>query len=384
MKPLLLQGHSRPIRFIKFNEIGDILYTASADRTIMSWNSLTGEKLKVYNHSAAVNTFTLTSNGQYLISGDNTGTIYIWDIKTGMVNRKIENANLQSVRSLDLGTSDSLLMVVYAAMRKNGESSITVYKMNDLIDKTPYEKDSIYVIDKQPISNEQLTPFKYIPCSSNTKFSNARFVHDAKNILVSRDDGVMQFINCSNDKTITEYKFHDDNILDFDVEHDKGIVITAGKDGKSFVFNIDTFEIINKFIPNNPLRNLNTCRLFSKAKKEESKPTSKTDNNPFDFNKIFNLNIDDLFNSGVKKDNDWIAIIAGGQDSKLVTTTHAKEGGFELMGYDIYKGDNIFSLQAHFGPVNALDCSKGKRLFASGSEDSGVKIFSLDNIDQYS
>jgi WD40 repeat protein len=193
----------------------------------------------------------------------------------------------------------------------------------------------------------------------------------------------MQFINCINDKTITEYKFHDDNILDFDIEHDKGIVITAGKDGKSFVFNLDTFEIINKFIPNNPLRNLNTCKLFSKGKKE-SQPNKSTPDNPFDFNKIFNVNIDDLFNSGVKKDNDWMAIIAGGQDSKLVTTTHAKEGGFEIMGYDIYKGENTFSLQAHFGPVNTLDCSKGKRLLASGSEDSGVKIFYLDNIDQYS
>jgi translation initiation factor 3 subunit I len=384
MKPLLLQGHSRPIRYVKFNDNGDVLYTASADRTIMSWNSLTGEKLKVYNHSAAVNTLVLTTDGQFLISGDNTGTIYIWEIKTGQINRKVENANLQSVRSLDLGANDSLLMVVYAAMRKGGESSITIYKLTDLIDRTPYEKDSIYVIERQPISNEQLTPYKYIQCVTNTKYSSAKFVHFAKNILVSRDDGFMQFISCVNDKTITEYKFHDDNILDFDIEHDKGIVITAGKDGKSFVFTLDTFEIINQFIPNNPARNLNTCRLFSKEKKESKSVPKTTSDNPFDFNKIFNLDINDLFNSGVKKDNEWIAIIAGGQDSKLVTTTHAKEGGFELLGYNISKGENIFSLQAHFGPVNTLDCSKAKRLLASGSEDSGVKIFSLDNIDQYS
>ena len=78
MKPINLQGHSRPIKKVKFNETGDLLFTASSDRTIVSWSIPTGEKQKTYNHSAAINTFCVTN--KHLISGDNTGTIYIWDI----------------------------------------------------------------------------------------------------------------------------------------------------------------------------------------------------------------------------------------------------------------------------------------------------------------
>jgi WD40 repeat protein len=394
MKPIVLQGHSRPIKHIKFNEAGDTLFTASADRTVISWNTQTGEKLKIYNHSAAVNTFVLSSDGVYMVSGDNTGTIYVWEIKTGALNKKVENVNLQSVRSLDI--SDSLLLIVYAGMKKGAESNITVFKLNDIIDeKTNYDKDSIYAKVTNEITNEQLTPYKFIQCNKGgaTKFANAKLVHSSKNALVSREDGFMEFISLTNGVTVTEYKFHNDSILDFDVNCD--IVLTAGKDGISCVFNLDTFELIAKLEPANPVRNLNTCRIYLNEGSNSNSNSNSTSSNsstpvnmpskgntvdPFDFNKIFNINIDDLFSSKQDK-SKYLAIIAGGQDSKLVTTTHQKEGGFEVLGYGLYKGDSVFSLQAHFGPVNALAINKSRKLLATGSEDSAVKIFSIENLE---
>jgi translation initiation factor 3 subunit I len=397
MKPLVLQGHSRPIKHIKFNEAGDTLFTASADRTVISWNTATGEKLKIYTHSAAVNTFLLSSDGIYMVSGDNTGTIYIWDIKSGAIAKKLENVNLQSVRSLDLSSNDALLLVVYAGLKKGAESNITIYKLNDIIGndvKTNYDKDSIYsAVVPSGMTNEQITPFKVIQCNKdrNTKFSSAKFVHMNKNVLVSREDGYMEFISVTHGKTITEYKFHKDSILDFDVDPDNNIVLTAGKDGIACIFSLDTFELITTIEPKDPVRNLNACKIYindqQKAKKEVSSNSfgnnSKGPVDPFDFNKIFNINIDDLFNSGIqnKDKTNNLAIIAGGQDSKLVTTTHQKEGGFEVLGYGVYKGENMFSLQAHFGPVNCLSINKAKKLLATGSEDSAVKIFSIENID---
>jgi translation initiation factor 3 subunit I len=399
MKPIVLQGHSRPIKHLKFNETGDTLFTASADRTVISWNSQTGEKLKVYNHSAAVNTFILSNDGQFMISGDNTGTIYVWDIKTGTVSKKIENVNLQSVRSLDLGASDSLLLIVYAGMKKGAESNITIFKLSDIVEggNKTYDKDSIYAKVTTELTNEQIPTYKLIPCAhKGTKFASAKFVHSSKNILVSREDGFMEFISLSNCQTVTEYKFHNDSILDFDVDNESGTVVTAGKDGVAYVFGLDTFEIIAKLEPTNPVRNLNTCRIYlndgngnrtsttstsTSTPSNLSNPSKGAVIDPFDFNKIFNINIDDLFNSGSKDKGNYLAIIAGGQDSKLVTTTHQKEGGFEVLGYGLYKGDSVFSLQAHFGPVNTLAINKNKKLLATGSEDSAVKIFSIENIE---
>ncbi len=79
-----------------------------------------------------------------------------------------------------------------------------------------------------------------------------------------------------------------------------------------------------------------------------------------------------------------VSLIAGGQDSKLVTTSK-QEGGFELIAFDsintLQKETNLlFSLNAHFGPVNSVDFSKSKMLLASGAEDSSAKIFNINNI----
>ena len=132
MKPVNLQGHSRPIKKVKFNENGDLLYTASSDRTIISWSIPKGEKLKTYTHSAAINTFCVTN--KYLISGDNTGTLYIWDIPTEKILKKLEHDPTLSVRSLDfLHNDQSQIMIVYAGRGKLSKSFISIYNINEIL-----------------------------------------------------------------------------------------------------------------------------------------------------------------------------------------------------------------------------------------------------------
>ena len=74
----------------------------------------------------------------------------------------------------------------------------------------------------------------------------------------------------------------------------------------------------------------------------------------------------------------FVFVIAGGQDSKLVTTT--KEGGFEIIGFNMEMEESIFTHLANFGPVNTLDLSKKNNYFVSGSEDSSVKLINFDQL----
>ena len=69
------------------------------------------------------------------------------------------------------------------------------------------------------------------------------------------------------------------------------------------------------------------------------------------------------------------AIIAGGQDSKDVTTTHTNAGGFEVMFYNILSKVEVGSLSGHFGPVNALGFSGDGKFLASGGEDATVRLY---------
>lgn len=132
-KTSLLQGHLRPIKDIKFSDRGNYIYTASNDRLVISWNTSSGQKIKTFNHSAAVNFIRITGDGKYLISGDSTGCVYLWDTKGGVLLKKIEKDPIYCVRSIDISTDDSYLMIVYAGRAKGAKSFFDIYKLNDIL-----------------------------------------------------------------------------------------------------------------------------------------------------------------------------------------------------------------------------------------------------------
>jgi WD40 repeat protein len=442
MKPLNLQGHSRPIKKVLFSDNGEMLFTGSADRSIISWFTSTGEKFKTYAHSAAVNTMTLSSlENSYLISGDFTGCTYIWEVKSGTLLKKIEHDPCLSVRSLDL-MDLSLLSVVYAGRTKLAQSFINIYKFDELMglnkpqsqntvsytnnrfnnNKKFYEAGSLYgnsnsLYGNQQTqvqnnkSNEQVVPFKHIECMTNTstKYISAMFIPNTSNpgvklLLCSREDGFMEMINVNTAKMLWNIKFHDDFILDFDYFKDKELVLTSGKDGKAVLFNVDTLEVLSTFKPENPVRNLNTCKIclltanedtvvknseitgISQINEEIEKQTKNLEgikievDSLFDPNSTQQINQQDINNyqSSPSIQNYLFCLVAGGQESKLVTTSK-QEGGFEVLGYDTSDNKLNFSVNAHFGPVNTICFSHKKGLIASGSEDSSVKVYMLDN-----
>ena len=49
MKVIKLSAHEMAITVVKFNYDGDLLFTASSDRKVNLWNSLTGERLGSIN-----------------------------------------------------------------------------------------------------------------------------------------------------------------------------------------------------------------------------------------------------------------------------------------------------------------------------------------------
>jgi WD40 repeat protein len=393
MKPISLQGHSRPIKKVLFSDNGEMLFTASVDRNIISWFA-SGEKFKSYAHSAAVNTMMLSpEENTYLISGDNTGCTYVWDIKLATLLKKIEHDPILSVRSLHM-MDLMLLAVIYAGRTKMSPSFINIYKFDQLMgigayaqpkesinytnslgqtnQKRFYEGGSIYgqIGQKPPlqksISNEQLIPVKHFECMTNTstKYVSGKFVvisSGIKCLLVSREDGFMEMINVNTGKLVFEKKFHEEAILDFDYLKEKDFVLTSSKDGTACLFNLDTLEIIKSFKPENPVRNLNTCKLIQ-IESTRQEPTSEN-----------SLEINVQTSQSV-----LTCIFAGGQESKLVTTSK-QEGGFEVLAYDCLD-TVLFNLNAHFGPVNSVDFSKNKMLLLSGSEDSSAKIYNISNI----
>lgn len=264
-------------------------------------------------------------------------------------------------------------------------------------------ESSIYSIKEQKSKEvvDEINPYMTIECkAADTKYYQARFIINNKSIIVSREDGSIELINFSNGKIITENKFHTDIITDFDVDRTDSLLLTASIDGYACVVNIDTFQVIQKFHPLNPTRRINACKFaviknITNQKVAENTNNSKIDVNNFnelnktseckkreivsiDVDNIFNLSIDTVMqpSQNNNKNEKLIAIITGGQDSKLVTTTNQKEGGFEIIIYDALEGNELTNFESHFGPVNTL--AVYDNVLASGAEDATVRLHKLE------
>lgn len=338
MHPLILKGHSKPIKALLFNEENDLLFSASSDRIITLWSSEYGERIGTYNHQAAVYTMDITKDSKYLCSGDSTGGIYIWEASNGELLKNIVLSPVYSIRSINFNRLDDKLLISYGGRSQSSESGILIYNFEDVLKSS---------IDSKKIT--QIEPIKKHLSPNNDKITKTLWLNNDSNIISSSETGKIYNYDYNTGKILFEKKIHDSMIMDLDISKKEELLLTASKDGKSKVLSCDNFEEIEVLSPENPSRNINACRF--------SPLISCEDENKIKFH----------------------AFIAGGQESREVTTTHAKKGGFELLIYNIMFGKEIGAIQGHFGPINALAVSSDGEILASGAEESSIRLHRINN-----
>ena len=379
-----LQGHTRPIKHIKFSPDGKYVFSASADRTVVKWDYANNKKSFTYNHQASVNSICISNSNNYMFSGDSTGLIYVWDINSNELKKKIAFEVFYNIRSLNLSSDETYIVITLAERTPKSPSLVGIYLTENIISTNNLVQTNTN-IENSPAP----AMFKKIECSDlNTKFVKSCFANMNKSILISREDGYLEIYNFDTDKLISSSKFHNDEILDFDVNDDYAIIITSSKDGEMSLINLNTFQLINKFKPTNPVRNLNSCQIavinnpyyIAPGMEKGISIDTLFDLNTMDLTKLKYIdNQEDNENAKKYKNKKQIvlAIVGGGQDSKFVTTTEKKEGGFEIIIYNTFTGEKLAEFLEHFGPINTL--AVNKNILASGAEDATVKVYEIEN-----
>jgi translation initiation factor 3 subunit I len=335
MKPLVLKGHSMPITVLEFNRDNDLLFSASKDRYITLWSSEYGERIGTYAHSAAVYAMNIDDNSKYVISSDSTGFVYIWDASNGESIHKFSIDKLPLINSVNFSYNNELISVGYGGRSAKSESHIDIYKFSDLLTK-----------------QKNVKPIKSILIPNNDKITKTKWFDLGKSILATSETGNLYKYDYESGRLVLQKQVHDKIIMDIDVSPKEELIITSSKDGKAKILNPETFDIMTELFPQNPVRNINACRF-----------------NP-------------LISSEDEKVVKYHAFIAGGQESREVTTTASKKGGFETIIYDCMYGEELGAILGHFGPVNALAVSSDGELLASGSEESSIRVHRMNN-DEY-
>lgn len=71
-------------------------------------------------------------------------------------------------------------------------------------------------------------------------------------------------------------------------------------------------------------------------------------------------------------------LLGGGQDAALVTTTTDREKFDARFFHKIFE-EEIGTVRGHFGPINAVTFSPDGRQFATGGEESIVRLHAFDD-----
>ncbi|KAG0730292.1 U5 small nuclear ribonucleoprotein [Chionoecetes opilio] len=148
----VLPGHTNAVTDLHFSTDGTALYTASADKTVMCWDTMSGTRVKkLKGHSSFVNCVHSARRGPCLVvSGGDDCTVLIWDVRKKRPATTLQNTfQVTAVTFND--TSEQVIsggidndMKVWD-LRKNG----LLYRMrghNDTVTGLSLSPDGSYVL----------------------------------------------------------------------------------------------------------------------------------------------------------------------------------------------------------------------------------------------
>ena len=161
-------------------------------------------------------------------------------------------------------------------------------------------------------------------------------------LYVATDKGRFIIHDWEKDEVIVQAEVHKGEIFSFTVTYDHTMLITCSRDGTAKLLNPRTLEPVKVFNFVKPCRAVAISPLFDNAEIQK-----------------------------------FHVLMAGGQDAREVTTTQAKEGGFEIRLMSIIFNQTLAEIAGHFGTVHTLAFSPDGFCFASGSEDGYVHFHKL-------
>lgn len=79
MNVYVLRGHERPVRAVKFNADGDLLFTCSDDDSVGVWQVATAKLLGKVKCKSAVKCMDISSDSKYLLTAEVSTGFGVYD-----------------------------------------------------------------------------------------------------------------------------------------------------------------------------------------------------------------------------------------------------------------------------------------------------------------
>lgn len=219
-KQFLLQGHSRPVKMVKYNKDGDMFFTCSHDKNIIAWDNEHAEKMGVYEGPSACKSLAVSKHTEYVIGAFSMEGIVIYEAMTG---NKVFHFKLEGYKTeyIEFSHGDSELLLLN---RKGSTTQIQLYNFSKLLDK---EKKVTKVFNFE----EEITQASY-------GYLNEK-------LYLSTTKGKVLIVDIDSEQVEVEEKVHPGNeIFSFTFSNDFSMLATCSKDGKCKLLHPETLEVL--------------------------------------------------------------------------------------------------------------------------------------------
>lgn len=374
VRPIIIQGHERPLTMVKYNREGDLLFTAAKDHRPCLWYADNGERIGTYEgHTGTVwcidvncacpllerswrrfHVPALSANRPYRRAS--LGSMHLAHLLppiflslTSRVSSSVPHAD-DSTRLLtgsadnqcklwDVRTGECLHTWKHTGPVRDVRFALGEKAFLTVLDNIMGNQPTIFVwdLDLKDLANTPDAP-KTKMLGHTAKVHRALWGPVNRSIFSGSDDATLRVWNpeTGEQKGIVE-GVHQKKITDLQLSWDMTLLVTSCGDHWVRLFETSTLTLLKAF---NTERNINSAAVS---------PLSTC---PY-------------------------LIAAGGQDAMSVTTTSSKQGNFHCSFFDHVFDDELGAVHGHFGPVNTLAFAPHGRAYTSGGEEGYVRIHHL-------
>ncbi|KAH8806629.1 WD40-repeat-containing domain protein [Flagelloscypha sp. PMI_526] len=336
---LLFAGHERSLTQIKYNNDGDLIFSASKDHVINVWYSHNGERLGTYNgHNGSVWTvdmdcmlfspFTtfieptfltlllLIAQSKFLVSGAADNQMRLWSVENGKCLHTWEFPT--AIKRVAFSADDKKVVCI-TEQRMGHQCMIRVFNINRE-DGGKQTKEPAYSFS--PIgSKATVVAFSIVP----------------NHIVTGHESGKVSIFNYkTSDEVQSNERAHGEVVTDIQFSKDRTYFITSSKDKSARIHDTRTLMVLKTFTTDTPL------------------------------------------NSAAFAPNKPYVLLGGGQAAMDVTTTSLRQGKFDTRFWHKVFEEEIGRVKGHFGPINTIAIHPKGKGFSSGGEDGFVRVHQFD------
>lgn len=330
MRPLQLNGHTRPITQVLVNSTGTLLFTAGKDGNLGVWDMQDGNLLGYYKPS---------------IDGKEISKV-IWSIDVTLDSLLLIAASAEGVFIFDVGTKEQVFYLCLKSVCRSVQWNTKPAHQNkfvvvrDAFSKVVSAAITIYKLD---LETRSVTATLEIINFESKCLGAAWGAYDLT--IVSRhENGMIIVWDAETGAKIMERQAHTENVSWMEFSADRSLCLTCSTDATAKLWTTHDWNEIQSFTTDRPL---NSCSISPLYSQEES---------------TRRLHV----------------LLAGGQQASEVTTTKIQEGKQEILLVHMVSAELLGLIPGHFSPVNSATFLPDGRGFVTGAEEGFVRIYHFD------